>query len=357
MSFEIHDEVSAARMAGEWDALAEERAARVATRPSYALAWNRVGRGRPAVCTVRRGGRLVGLAPLHARTRFGVTALRLPAHGLGTIGTFLAADECALGDLLDGIAARNMALQLDHIDLADPLLAMLRASPRWSVDVVATEQCLTIDIAAGAGAESLRGRRTLKTLSRLERVLERAGTPVTVEVVRDPGHLARRWPDIVAVAAAADEHSGRDNFCAPPWASFSRPLLDAEARAGRLLVVGLLVGGRWRAHEIMFRTGSTVEMWIGRFHPDMRRYQPGQLLQRRITDRHDELGIDRFDYLYGTSEFKSQWANGGYRVGSVVAVPGSRPHQRWTLRAADRAADLVRPLRRATGGTLAMPPS
>ena len=339
-------------MVEEWDDLAEGLSQRVATRPSYALAWNRVGRGRTAVCTIRRHGRLVGLAPVHARTRFGVTALRLPAHGLGTIGSFLATDEAALGDLLDGIADRNMALQLDHVDLTDPLLAMLRASPRWSVDVVATEQCLTIDLAAGQGAESLRGRRTLKTLSRLERALERAGTPATVEVVCEPDHLAQRWPDIVAVAAAADEHSGRDDFCAPPLASFSRPLLDAEARAGRLLVVGLLVGGRWSAHEIMFRTGSTAEMWMARFHPDVRRYQPGQLLQRRLADRHDHLGVERFDYLFGTSEFKSQWANGGYRVGSIVAVPASRPHHRWTLRAADRAADLVRPLRTAALGAL-----
>ncbi|MBS9375373.1 GNAT family N-acetyltransferase [Rhodococcus sp. B50] len=347
VNFEIHDEASATRLSEEWDDLAQELGQRVATRPSYALAWNRMGRGRAAVCTVRRGGRLVGLAPLHARTRMGVTALRLPAHGLATIGTFLATDEAALADLLDGIAERNMAMQLDHVDLADPLLKMLHASPRWSVEVAGTEQCLTIDLAVGAGAESLRGRRTLKTLSRLERSLERAGTPASVEVVCEPEHLARRWPDITAVAAAADENSGRDNFCAPPFTSFTRPLFEAEARAGRLLVVGLLVGGRWSAHEIMFRTGTTAEMWMGRFHPEVRRHQPGQLLHRHLTDRHGELGIDRFDYLLGTSEFKSQWANGGYEVGRIVAVPTSGPHLRWALRIADLGADLVRPLRLA----------
>ncbi len=93
-------------------------------------------------------------------------------------------------------------------------------------------------------------------------------------------------------------------------------------------------------------------MWIGRFHPEVRRYQPGQLLHRRLTDRHDELGIDRFDYLLGTSEFKEQWANGEYRVGRIVAVPTSRPHHRWTLRAADLGADLVRPLRLAARDAL-----
>ncbi|MGX7724621.1 GNAT family N-acetyltransferase [Rhodococcus sp. 5G237] len=352
MSFEIHDEASAVRLSAEWDDLAQETGRRVATRPSYALAWNRMGRGRSAVCTVRRGGRLVGLAPLHTRTRLGVTALRLPAHGLATIGTFLATDDAALADLLGGIADRNMALQLDHVDLTDPLVEMLQASPRWSVDIAGTERCLTVDVATGDGAESLRGRRTLKTLSRLERSLEREGTPASVEVVCDPDHLAQRWHDITAVAAAADEHRGRDNFCAPPFAAFTRPLLDAEARAGRLLVVGLLIGDRWMAHEIMFRTGTTAEMWLSRFHPEVRRYQPGQLLQRHLADRHDELGIDRFDYLLGTTEFKEQWANGEYRVGRIVAVPTSRPHHRWTLRAADLGADLVRPLRLAARDAL-----
>ncbi|MEV8193959.1 hypothetical protein AB0P13_17755 [Rhodococcus pyridinivorans] len=199
VNFEIHDETSAVRLSAEWDDLAQEVGRRVATRPSYVLAWNRMGRGRSAVCTVRRDGRLVGLAPLHARTRLGVTALRLPAHGLATIGTFLATDEAALADLLDGIADRNMALQLDHVDLTDPLVEML---------------------------------------------------------------------------------------------------------------------------------------------------------QRHLADRHDELGIDRFDYLLGTSEFKEQWSNGDYRVGRIVAVPTSRPHHRWTLRAADLGADLVRPLRLAARDAL-----
>src|SRR5690606_10474159 len=83
-----------------------------------------------------------------------------------------------------------------------------------------------------------------------------------------------------------------------------------------------------------------------------RRYQPGQLLQRHLADRHDELGIGRFDYLLGTTKFKEQWANGDYRVGRIIAVPASRPHHRWTLRAADLGADLVRPLRLAARDAL-----
>lgn len=63
VNFEIHDETSAVRLSAEWDDLAQEVGRRVATRPSYVLAWNRMGRGRSAVCTVRRDGRLVGLAP------------------------------------------------------------------------------------------------------------------------------------------------------------------------------------------------------------------------------------------------------------------------------------------------------
>lgn len=355
--FEIHDEESSESLVPEWAEFADRSNGRLATRPAYALGWSRnLGRGRLAVCTVRRDGRLVALAPLHLRNRLGTPVLRMPAHGLGTVGTFLSADAPALAALLDGIADRNMALHLDFVRLDDPLVAALRASSRWSTRIAHDDVCLTVDVPPGSGAEALRGKRTLKTLGRLARSLDREGTPMGVEIVRDAEHLAARWPDIVDVAAAADENSGRDNFCGPPIASFSRPLLDAEARAGRLLVAGLLIGGRWCAHEIMFRTGTTAEMWMGRFHPDVRRRQPGQLLQRWLADHHDELGIERFDYLLGDSEFKAQWANGRYRVGSIVAVPSARPHFRTAMAVADRSTELLRSVRDTALEALRRPP-
>lgn len=347
MSFEIVDGRAADALVPEWSDLVRRVGARVAARPSYALNWHRaLGRGRLAVCAVRRGGQLVAVAPLHLRNRLGVRTLRFPGHGLGTLGTFAATDGNALGELVDGIATSGMSLQLTHVDVADPLVDALRRSPLWDVDLEVDEQGLTIELGTGDGAATLRGSRTLKTLRRLERGLANAGTPVEVEVIRDPEHFERRWHDIVAVAAAADEHTGRDNFCGPPFASFTKPLLEAEARAGNLLVVGLVVGTRWCAHEIMFHTGGVAEMWMARFHPDVRRHQPGQLLHRWLTDHHDELGIDRFDFMLGTSEFKSHWANGGYRAGTVVATPTRRRGARGMIELAERGSDWVRPARR-----------
>lgn len=346
MSFAVVDGRTVDALVPEWSDLVRRMGARVAARPSYALNWYRaLGRGRLAVCTVRRDGRLVAVAPLHRRNRMGVQTLRFPGHGLGTIGTFAATDRDALRELVDGIATSGMSLQLTHVDVADPLVEALHTSPLWNVDLEVDEQGLTIDLAAGAGAASLRGSRTLKTLRRLERGLVNAGTPVEVEVIRDPEHFERRWPDIVAVAAAADEHTDRDNFCGPPFASFTKPLLETEARAGNLLVVGLVVGNRWRAHEIMFHTDDVAEMWMARFHPDVRRHQPGQLLHRWLTDHHDELGIARFDFMVGTSEFKSHWANGGYRIGTVVATPTRRRRAREMIELAERGSDWVRPAR------------
>ena len=353
MTFDIVEGSAVDALVPEWSDLTRHVGTRVAARPSYALNWHRnLGRGRLAVGTARRGGRLVAVAPLHRRNRLGVQTLRFPGHGLGTIGTFVATDGAALAELVDGIAATGMSLQLTHIDVADPLVEVLRTSPLWNVGVEVDDRCLTIDLPSGAGATTLRGSRTLKTLRRAERALEGAGTPARVEVIRDPEHLERRWDDIVAVAAAADEHTDRDNFFGPPFAAFTKPLLEAEARAGTLLVVGLVVGTRWCAHEIMFRTGDVAEMWMARFHPDVRRYQPGQLLQRWLADHHDALGIARFDYMVGVSEFKSHWANGEYRVGTVVATPVRRRRARWMLQLAERGSDWVRPVRRAARDVL-----
>jgi len=88
-------------------------------------------------------------------------------------------------------------------------------------------------------------------------------------------------------------------------------------------------------------------MWMARFHPDVGRHQPGQLLHRWLTDHHDDLGIEQFDYMVGTSEFKSRWANGGYGVATVVATPTARPCARWILDVAERGSDRLRPVRDA----------
>ncbi|MGW0017463.1 GNAT family N-acetyltransferase [Rhodococcus sp. NPDC003382] len=346
MTFAIHDESTIETILDDWHDLTTRIPHRVATRPSYALTWFRaLGRGRLAVCAVRRHGRLVAVAPLHSRSRLGVRAYRVLGHGLATIGGVLAEDDDALNELVEALATRRIPLQLTHLESTDPLIVALRRSNCWHVDAYIDDHCLTIDLEPGQTAAALRGKKTLKALRRIERSLEKAGTPASVEVVTEPADLARRWPDIAGVAARADADSGRVDFCAPPIAAFTRPFLEAEARAGSLLVAGLIVGDRWVAHEIMFRTGSTAEMWMARFDPGVAHLRPGHLLHRWLADHHDDLGITRFDYLLGTSEFKSRWANGGYDAVTVTATPRGRPLHRWTLDVADRAADRIRPLR------------
>ena len=75
-------------------------------------------------------------------------------------------------------------------------------------------------------------------------------------------------------------------------------------------------------------------------------------MQRWLPDQHDALGIARFDYMVGVSEFKSHWANGEYRVGTVVATPVRRRRARWMLQLAEHGSDWVRPVRRAARDAL-----
>lgn len=170
----------------------------------------------------------------------------------------------------------------------------------------------------GVNAGQLRGKETLKRLANYRGALQREGRPFSVEVVNDVAGLRRRWPEIAAVAADA----GRDrrNLCGPPYDGFTRSVLEAEAVAGRLLVIGGLVGDRWVAHRIGLRTGPTSEQWLTRFEPAMAKYSPGQLLMEWIVDNHEQLGVGRVDLLLGESSIKLLWTQQGYDVRNTVVA-------------------------------------
>lgn len=306
----------------EWTALAAAHGRTFYGRPWYSLSWwAKIGRGELAVFCVRRNGRLVALAPLHRRRLLGQEVLRLLGHGLGTIGEVLVEDAAAAQALWDAVADDGAALQLTHVRPADVAILALRRHPRWSDHIVIDDRCPVMHLPPGATARDLRGQQTLRRLARYRASLERAGTPFAVEVVDDTAGLQRRWPDMVRVAAAADAGRDRLNLFAPPWAAFSRSFLEGEAANGTLLIIGATVGGRWVAHEVGFRRGSTSAQWVSRFDPAYTTESPGHLIREWLVDHHDELGLDTIDSLLGESTFKMRWTRDGYDVATVTAAP------------------------------------
>lgn len=335
------------RLVPEWDRLAAEHGRSFVSRPSYGLAWfDSLGHGELHVVALRRDGVLVALAPLHRRILLGQPVLRWLGHGLGTVGETLVADADAANELWTALAELGDTLQLTHVRPDDPAVLALRRHPRWSTHLVVENRCPVVPMPAGGTARDLRGKDTLRRLRRYRQALQREGRPFDVEVVDDVAGLRRRWPDIAAAAAAADAGRHRENLCGPPYDSFTYAVLEAEAAAGNLLIIGALAGDRWVAHNIDVRTGRTLETWLTRLHPEYTKYSLGHLLTEWAVDHHDELGVDFFDLMLGENAIKLAWSPGGYDVATLTAAPAGLGRARARLALAGTLGAAARRIRR-----------
>ncbi len=325
MSVDVHvvgDGPDLAPLLEEWDALADRQSTGFASRPSYGLAWWReLGTGELALVTGRRDGRLVALAPLHRRTLLGQPVLRWLGHGLGTVGELLADDDEAARAVWDALAEQGCPLQLVHVRLDSRSTLALRRSEAWDVRLTVDDRCSGVPLPVGTVSSDLRGATSLKRLRRYRNALAREGRPFDVEVVDDLDGLHRWWPEVQRVAADADRGRDRTDLCGSPYDAFTLPFLEAEARAGRLLIVGGTVGGVWSAHEVGLRHGRRLDLWLSRFDPTLAQVGLGHLVAEAMVDRHDALGIDALDFGIGENAYKAAWTTTGYDVATLLAVP------------------------------------
>lgn len=356
--FALHREVDEELLREWWD-LAERRSTRFSSRPSYALTWFRtLGKGRLSLATVHRDGRLVALLPLHTRSRLGVTVHRLAGHGLGTVGEALAEDDDALCALVEGLHDRHLILSLTHLPEDSPFVQALLDHGGWTLNHELDDICPVTDLPPGTTARDLRSGRSLKRLRSARNRAGREQGEVTFGVAETPEEFARAWPEIVQVAALAEqqEKECRLNLTAGVHGEFTRAFLAEEAERGNLRIVLLRVSGRLAAFDVLLRSGSGVEGWLTRFDPEYRALSVGhQLIEHSVNDS-GPAGITAMDHMIGRSEYKDPWATYEYRVGTVTAAPWRVARPALTAERAVRRlsewvhARLTRDGRRSGGG-------
>lgn len=323
MVFELHKEVDD-EFLKQWMELAAEHSTRFASRPSYVLNWFEfLGKGQMAIATVYRDGQLVALLPLHSRTRLGVTVYRLAGHGLGTIGEALVADPQALKALVEGMYERKFLLALTHLPENSPLVHALVDHGGWTINHQVDDVCPITELPKGTTAVDLRGGRSLKRLRSARNKSAKEGGEVTFEVINSPERFIEVWPELVRVAAAAEEGEqiARLNLTSGVHGSFTRAFMLEEAQQGRLRVVLLRVGGEAMALDVMFSSHGYAESWLTRFDPIQRNLSVGhQLIERSVNDS-DAAGITVMDHMIGESDYKQAWETRTYQVGTVIAAP------------------------------------
>lgn len=304
-----------------WEELADALAAGFASRPSYALAWRQhLGSGSLHVVTAERGDELVAVAPLHRRTLLGQLVLRWLGHGLGTVGSLLADDDVA-AQLWQSLAAGGLPLQLTHVRPGDRGTLALRRSAHWRCRVVLDDRCPVRPLPSGTRASDLRGHQAIRRLAKTRRALDRQDRSFAIRVVTDVQGLREVWPQVQAVAESADRDRDRDNLCGPPYDGFALDFLLREAESGNLLIIGGTLGGRWVAHEVALRSGTTLALWLSRFEPEVGTFGVGHLVMHDLVNCADALGIDSIDFGIGENGYKASWTDEGYDIASVTAFP------------------------------------
>ena len=302
----------------EWEALALEVSAGFAARPAVALDWWATrGRGRLALTTARRDGRLVAVAPLHRRGAAGRPVLRWLGHGDAVLGELVAVDPAAARAVWADLVREGTPMQLARTRLAGLReLRRLHVEQRpgpLRISAVAHSRLLAPDDEPAEGAPG--GRPP--------------APPSEVELITDVDALRARSRDLLPAAELT-----RSGACLEP------SLRENALRAGDLVIIGAVVDDRWIADLTLVRRGRALEVWSLRTHPAVDRLAFGDRLVRSVLDRCGELGVDGVDLGLGGAELEAAWPGEGYDVVTLLSAPG--PAGVVALRAAQGLDDLRR---------------
>jgi CelD/BcsL family acetyltransferase involved in cellulose biosynthesis len=307
MDFEVLDSIE--RIAPEWDELATRSDAPPFARPGWFQAWwGAFGRGRLELMTVRRGGRLVGVAPL-SRRRGTVLALA----NVHSPRFALLADD----------AAAELALA-ERLFEADPLHTVFCYAEASVPGMSAVERVarsrgrrlFTVSIQRSPYIElekdwerferGLSGK-FVADLRRRRRALERGGE-VVAEVADGRARLAEHLADVFRLEPSGwKDERGTAITANPRTRCFYTDLAEWAASAGFLRLAFLRLDGRPIACQYALEGGGAWYFLKGGIDPDVKRFAPGKLLAHAMIRRAFESGLRSFEFLGADEPWKSDW--------------------------------------------------
>ena len=318
-------------VAAPWAVLADAAGARHNMQPFWCLPWwSHLGQGELFVAVIRSGDDLAALAPLYRRRSFGVdTLMFLASDILGVSEVLIAPGQDAAGDelwafLLD---RPRCVLDLRQHRLAGASVEAIRRTENRVLRAQLGPASPFVSL-AGSWDDYWGGRRTKfrRELERMERVAEREGLPVRVEIAFDPGEVDKRIPDITEIFDAAVRTRQSLHFLSGAFRPFTIDFLQRAAEQSRLAVFVLYLGDRPVANCFTLRSGTTIGGSALRFDPAFGRFSPGQLLFRRILEHAFASDCTEFDFGPRDVPYKRQWSTGIYDTLEVSAFSSGVVH-------------------------------
>ncbi|TAK10199.1 MAG: GNAT family N-acetyltransferase [Candidatus Manganitrophaceae bacterium] len=298
----------------EWSALYERCAGATPFQsPEWLLSWWKCfGAGQLWVLVLRRGGRLVGLAPFF----IGSLGEGAPRH-VGFIGTGITDTlDLLLEPGLESVGALRILERLAQCsarwDLCDfqelrPDSALLTAS-RSALHFRIVPQSVSprLLLPEGTNLETIlppvhrrnlrRARRRLEAAGRF--VFDRADAHTFPALLEDFFRLhENRWEKREGAGVLAD----------PAIRAFHREAAAGFLRQGALRLYGLRLGETVIASLYAFRKGSGLYCYLSGFDPEKADYSPGALLLKHAIEEAIGEGLREVDFLRGKEPYKYLW--------------------------------------------------
>jgi len=338
-------EAQLAEVTGRWAELALEVGATISAQPLWVVPWWRhLGRGSLLVYAAFDGDRLVALAPLHERRAGPASVVRFLGFGLGAVSELLVrpgheATAAAVWDRL--LEAPLRRLQLAEYRLPSASLAPLER--RGGTRIRISDRCPVLHV-SGTAAEYLaaRPKKLRATLRKAQERLTTEGRTHRVELVAEAAQLQDRLEDVRAVYDAAERTNPRLHLLAGRFEPFLLGLLGDAAAAVRLRLFIGYVDGVPVSFDAAFTSGSTLELWLGRFDPAFAAYAPGHLSFQAVAEHAFGAGMKVVDLGLGSDRYKLQWCDSGYDTATVDTASSAT-----ALRAGDAVLAAARLARRA----------
>lgn len=283
--------------------------------PEWMLAWWRHQGGVPAwTVTLRREGRLVGLAPFYVYTdpRTGIRQVTLVGNGITDHLDALVDPSVEDGGarILAHLAeSRHRWDTADFADLhpASPLLtAPTPVALADSVDEAEPCPLLALPADEDGMADAVGSARVLQNLRTARR---RADAMGPVEIVQaDETNLAETLDALFRLHAARWRERGEGGVL--DEAAIRAVIADAAAgflARGWLRLYALRVGGRTAAVQLGWSARGRAYYYIGGWDPAFARVSPGGLLVEHAVREAIREGARTFDFLRGRESYKYAW--------------------------------------------------
>jgi CelD/BcsL family acetyltransferase involved in cellulose biosynthesis len=298
-------------VADEWDALADAIGASPFLRPGWFSLWaSCFGKAELALVTVRRDGRLAGVAPLmrHGEALIGLTNEHTPAFDL--IG---ADDEAKLELARAVLSLRPVRVTLDYLEAEDAgARALRRASQESSYRVAVRDWERPPYVEISGDWESYEQRldgKMRRDLARRRRRLDEVGA-VSLEVLDGTAGL-----DELLAHGFALEPSGWKSvrgtavLSSSETSDFYTRLARWAVERGALRLSFLRSGEQRVAFQFGLEEAGSYYFLKGGYDPAFARFAPARLLLQDLIRRSFSVGLARFEFLGADESFKLEWTS------------------------------------------------